>query len=97
MPLAAACRRRPLPLPTLRRAACRPPAEGAREAAKIGAAVVGAGLGAFLTKQLAAKRQSAAIIELSNLLVRGWGKLRVVLLGMWCHACCLDLRPRRRS
>ena len=47
-------------------------AEGVKQAAKIGAAVVGAGIGAFLTKQLAAKRQSAAIIELSNLLVR-WG------------------------
>ena len=45
-------------------------AEGAKQAAKIGAAVVGAGIGAFVTKQLAAKRQSVAIIELSNVLVR---------------------------
>lgn len=49
-------------------------AEGVKQAAKIGAAVVGAGIGAFLTKQLAAKRQSAAIIELSNLLVRLGGE-----------------------
>ena len=66
-------------------------AEGAKQAAKIGAAVVGAGLGAFITKQLAAKRQSAAIIELSNLLVgslvlrvlpaTGHRKLALCLLG----------------
>lgn len=40
-----------------------------RQAARVGAAAAGAALGAVLTKQLAAKRQSAAIIELSNLLV----------------------------
>lgn len=45
-------------------------AEGLKQAAKLGAAAAGAALGAFLTKQLSAKRQSAAIIELSNILVQ---------------------------
>ena len=44
-------------------------AEGLKQAAKYGAAAVGAGLGAYLTTLLKAKRQSAAIIELANLLV----------------------------
>ena len=43
--------------------------EGVKQAAKYGGAVVGAALGAFLTTQLKAKRESAAIIELANLLV----------------------------
>ncbi|EFN52285.1 hypothetical protein CHLNCDRAFT_139027 [Chlorella variabilis] len=43
--------------------------EGVRQAARVVAGAAGAALGAFLTAQLKAKRQSAAIIELSNLLV----------------------------
>lgn len=45
------------------------PAEGLKQAAKYASAAVGAALGAFATKHLASVRQSAAIIELSNLLV----------------------------
>jgi hypothetical protein len=44
-------------------------AESARQAARYAAGAAGAALGAFLTVQLRSKRQSAAIIELSNLLV----------------------------
>lgn len=71
-------------------------AEGAKQAAKIGAAVVGAGLGAFITKQLAAKRQSAAIIELSNLLVRSLVGRLLLQLGAvtWRCAC---MRTSRAS
>ena len=48
---------------------CAATAEGLRQAAKYGAAAAGAALGAYLTTLIKAKRQSAAIIELANLLV----------------------------
>jgi hypothetical protein len=44
-------------------------AEGARQAAKLAAAAAGVAVGTFLTFKLKATRQSAAIIELANLLV----------------------------